>query len=290
METIQVTTMTQTAGYQSAEASNSTSKSASNPTTVGAAPNQRRVFLNLKTLIICVVVNAMMMINASSLFANPSSNSNLEIVFNARPDFEEPTPLTLFLFETLRDALEMSDIQISKIDIIGNLKYSGYQMKAIIVKDGVKTEIPKLFRIGWAEDDIIEDTFSIKVLTKKIDDNNEKISIKTMGYQWKINYERDADYPYILMDPIIVNATSSNATPSNKCLHGGYITNAKAIPFAVFSTGYETTNGGINFCAVQGAGLHPSEWYKEFNIKNYVYFEIEFLSKEELAKAEKASE
>lgn len=33
---------------------------------------------------------------------------------------------------------------------------------------------------------------------------------------------------------------------------------------------------GLDYCGVRDAKLHPSQWFEKFNIKDYVYFEIDF--------------
>jgi len=33
---------------------------------------------------------------------------------------------------------------------------------------------------------------------------------------------------------------------------------------------------GLDYCGIRDAKIHPNRWFEEFNIKNYVYFEIEF--------------
>lgn len=58
---------------------------------------------------------------------------------------------------------------------------------------------------------------------------------------------------------------------------------SKSIPLIAYTNGYEQKlnyNGeelnGISYCAIRNARIHPSEWYKKFNLKNYIYFELIF--------------
>lgn len=57
---------------------------------------------------------------------------------------------------------------------------------------------------------------------------------------------------------------------------------ADTIPLIAYSTGKKMElelNGetveAIDFCGVRYSNTHPSEWYNKFNIKDYLYFELE---------------
>lgn len=65
---------------------------------------------------------------------------------------------------------------------------------------------------------------------------------------------------------------------------------ADRIPLIAYTTGHETKmefNGqiftAIDFCGVRFSKTHPSEWYEKFNIKDYIYFEIEFQPSQEVS-------
>lgn len=55
------------------------------------------------------------------------------------------------------------------------------------------------------------------------------------------------------------------------------------IPLIAFTEGFYhvferngVTFEGLDYCGLRDAKLHPSQWFKKFNIKDYVYFELKF--------------
>lgn len=59
-------------------------------------------------------------------------------------------------------------------------------------------------------------------------------------------------------------------------------TTQDTIPLIAYTTGHKRTvtwNGQegtfIDYCGIRFSKTHPSEWYKKFNIKDYIYFELE---------------
>ena len=56
-----------------------------------------------------------------------------------------------------------------------------------------------------------------------------------------------------------------------------YITTSNVFPIIAYSIGIPLEDGTINYCSLKSASVHPKLWVEKYNIKNYIYFEIEFI-------------
>ncbi|MCL2039170.1 MAG: hypothetical protein FWG85_01930 [Bacteroidetes bacterium] len=196
--------------------------------------------------------------------------------------------------QMIRNIAEISDIEMNKIDITGELKYSVIAIKEHYVKDGVDSVNIRQYVMSFEEVfdsvnnkstfecvDKIDSIFTFEVITKKVDSVKQIFSVRFPSLSYQIRYNRSLlDVPYYLK-PIVILDTPNDADVWG-CLYGGYNTSSKSIPFIVFSPGQEMGEKCWDICRVQGTGTHPALWYEKFNIKDYLYLEIEFLTADEV--------
>jgi len=226
---------------------------------------------------------------------SPNTNpKTLRIEFNNYPEMknldESSQKVVQMLNRRMWHIMNISDIEMAKIDISGEIKYSAIRINEHYVRNGIDSVDSKLLAMSFemidgvfSYKDKIDSIFSFEVVTRKVDDVKQIFSLHFSGFSYKINYNRAlADVPYYLR-PIVILDTPNTADVW-ACLWGGYDVSLKSIPFIVFSPGQKIREGCWDICRVQGTGYHPSVWYEKFDIKDYIYLTIEFLAKEELEK------
>ena len=239
-------------------------------------------YLNNKFIITVAILCCSFSVLMAQTEANTKNSKSVRIEFDNYFEWDELDETTLAVWRRMRNIMDISDIQATKIDITGELKYSAITLKEHYVRNGVDSVKTRTILMSRQED-IIDSIFSIEVFTRKVDSVKQIIRFNFPSFSASINYNRALlNVPYYLRHIVVLdNPTKEDV---RACLFGGYNVTSKSIPFIVFSPGQEFQKGCWDICRVQGTGYHPSLWYEKFDIQDYIYFEIEFLTKEELGK------
>ncbi len=143
----------------------------------------------------------------------------------------------------------------------GNIKDTPYKLYQIHVKEGnvERTEIVQekpctadsIQHFFFAS--IMEGKENVRIICNHQEKNELQITIPA--------------YQYILMETYpSIKQTKDEILPLIA------FTKGKFNIFEIDGIKYE----GLDYCGVRDAKIHPSQWFEKFNIKDYVYFEIDF--------------
>ena len=239
-------------------------------------------YLNNKFIITVAILCCSFSVLMAQTEANTKNSKSVRIEFDNHFERDKLDENFLDIWRRLEYIMGISDIQTTKIDITGELKYSAITLKEHYVRNGVDSVKTRTFLMSL-EEDIIDSIFTFEVFTRKVDSVKQIFNFYFSPFSLSMNYNRALlDVSYYLRHIVVLDNPIKDDVRA--CLYGGYNVTSKSIPFIVFSPGQKIQEGWWDICRVQGTGYHPSLWYEKFDIQDYIYFEIEFLTKEELGK------
>ena len=151
------------------------------------------------------------------------------------------------------------------ITISGDLTGKKIILREHIVSDGtIRTqEVPTSF------DTMNSDSLTISVTTQKEARDSIKIDIQNndMPYYQAVHFLPTTKYQHpILMETILDNTLDQENTPIFAYTPGipkDFNINGKIMK-------------GEHYCDLRDSNTHPALWYEKFEIKNYIYYSIEF--------------
>ncbi|MDE5711280.1 hypothetical protein [uncultured Bacteroides sp.] len=171
---------------------------------------------------------------------------------------QEAAPLSLDYKEP--DAALMQDFNDGfEVIVKGNLKDKFYKLYIVRCHEN-KAERKELCSKVPCRADSVQCLFLSKPLSKD-----------TIQLCCKYREEVNINLPALLIPQILMETYPSKTYFDTDCL-----------PIMAFTTGTEKKflidgeyHSGLSFCDVRNSKTHPSEWYEKFNIKDYIYFELE---------------
>jgi hypothetical protein len=202
------------------------------------------------------------------------ANDTIKIDYNYEPPAEGITPALKELWRETTSTMNFLGVDMKKITITGNIKGKNFVAYSHVVKDGkdsLHSADTLIFPNGMDAD-----TLKINVRSIPVDSNKVKIE---RDFDRRIlmtpTYDMGSNQGCILME----TSLRSNENP-NACGTDFYSTTEKIFPIMAYSQGIPMEYGA-DYCGLRDTGVHPKLWFEKFKIKNYVYFEIEFIESEE---------